>query len=102
MLRVRWTKHLSTEDLLATREGKGYEKLPASDKMAVKVRVSCALNWQEVVDADIDQLRDEDFTEAESLELMSQADVGIMFNMITMNAGIPMDAGYRRRLPEDL
>ena len=94
-------KTLKYEDLLAISEGEGYEKLPASYKVAIEVGVKCALNPQEVVDADIDLLREEDFTEEEILELISQADVGIMFNIITMNAGIPMDEEYRRHLPDN-
>ena len=43
----------------------------------------------DVTDEDMNLLREEDYTEEEILELVSQADVGIMFNIITMNAGIP-------------
>ena len=94
-------KTLKYEDLLSLSEGAGYEKLPASYKVAIEVGVKCALKPQEVTDDDIELLREEDYTEEEILELVSQADVGIMFNIITMNAGIPMDEEYRRHLPED-
>ena len=94
-------KTLKYEDLLSISEGLGYEKLPASYKVAIEVGVKCALKPHDVTDEDMNLLREEDYTEEEILELVSQADVGIMFNIITMNAGIPMDEEYRRHLPAD-
>ena len=93
-------KTLKYEDLLSLSEGAGYEKLPASYKAAIEVGVKCTLKPQEVTGADIDLLREEDYSEEEILELISQADVGVMFNIITMTAGIPMDEDYKRHLPE--
>ena len=94
-------KTLKYEDLVDLSQGQGYEKLPAAYKVAIEVGVKCALHPQDVTSDDLDLLREEDYSEEEILELISQADVGIMFNIITMNAGIPMDAEYRRHLPED-
>lgn len=93
-------KTLKYEDLLSLSEGSGYEKLPESYKVAIEVGVKCALNPHDVTPEDMELLREEDYSEEEILELISQADVGIMFNIITMNAGIPMDDDYKRHLPE--
>ena len=89
-------KTLKYEDLLSLSEGAGYENY-RQYKVAAEVGVKCA-KAPEVTDEDIELLREEDYTEKNS-QLVSQADVGIMFNIITMNAGIPMDEEYRH-LPD--
>ena len=49
-------KTLKYEDLLSIGEGAGYEKLPASYKVAIEVGVKCALKPHDVTDEDMNLL----------------------------------------------
>ena len=91
-------KSLVYEDLLAISEEEGYEKLPSSYQQAIKVGVKCALEPKKVSNDDFNRLKAEHYTEEEILELISQADVGVMFNFVTINFEIPVDNEYKKHI----
>ena len=92
-------KTLKYEDLLSISEGAGYEKLPASYKVAIEVGVKCALKPHDVTDEDMNLLGKRTRKKRFSVGLSGRCRHHVQYHHD--GAGIPMDEEYRRHLPAD-
>lgn len=91
---LRQDKTLTFQDLLNLVEGKEYESMPASYKVAIDVAVDAAMSPNTVTDEDFQKLIDHGFTRGEIQEIFAQADLAVMFNTISSAACLPIEPEY--------
>ncbi|GGK82807.1 hypothetical protein GCM10007941_36580 [Amphritea balenae] len=82
---------LTYEDLDAIAHDDNYEILPKQYHVAIKKGIKCALEPTELSNEDIEELRDQGFTNVEIQEIFALADLSVMFNTITMAADLEVD-----------
>ena len=90
-------RSLSMEDLMGIVRGE-MAALPMSYQVALDVVAKAALDPAALDRGDFERLRAVGFTDEEIPELLSLADLSVMFNTITMTYGVPLDAEYTRVL----
>ncbi len=90
-------RSLSCDALIGLSQGKAYDRLPRSFKVAVDVVKQAALNPKSVASEEFqleDRLREEGFSENEIDELLAQADFAAMMNTIADIFDIPADRPF--------
>lgn len=88
---------LTYDDLMALAEGEATDRLPASFQVALDVVSRAALESKSVADEGFDfeeQLRDAGFSESEIDELLAQAYLGVMMNMLTDAYDVPWEEPF--------
>ena len=94
---LKLDRSLSCDDLSALAEGRAYDGLPRSFKVAIDV-VTQAAREPKSVQADNfnfeERLGDAGFSESEIDELVAQADFGSMMNMITSIFDVPPEQPF--------